>query len=221
MLSLTFVSTADPSLGKIDKTTMSQQTLMELLIDGITNKAIICGSAEDPWNIANWEGISLNHSGEVTRIEWSWYDPDGSLALEWLPSTVEKFEVFHSIFSATWLTGTINLTSLPDLMESLSLYGSNLTGEVALRSLPSKMEILDLRNNKFFGAVDLRSLPSTLDTLRLSRNDFEGVTDFSRLPTALVMLDISNTRLEGVIEVDLNRVKYSVEGSHVKIIHTK
>ena len=43
---LVFLNTADPSLGRVDYESLPQQALMEMVIEGITNKRKICGDAE-------------------------------------------------------------------------------------------------------------------------------------------------------------------------------
>ena len=40
---LVFLNTADPSLGRLDYASLSQQALMEMVIEGIANKEKICG----------------------------------------------------------------------------------------------------------------------------------------------------------------------------------
>ena len=39
---LLLVDVVDPSLGRVDHESLSQQTLMEMVIEGITNKEAIC-----------------------------------------------------------------------------------------------------------------------------------------------------------------------------------
>ena len=47
-----FLIAADISLlGRVDKASLSTQTLMEIFIEGIENRELICGSTEEPSDI--------------------------------------------------------------------------------------------------------------------------------------------------------------------------
>ena len=84
---LVFLDTVDPSLGRLDYTSLSQQALMEVVIEGITNKEKICGDADEPKDIEKWKGVEIE-DGEVVAMDWHEFDIGGSLHLEWLPSSV-------------------------------------------------------------------------------------------------------------------------------------
>ena len=54
---LVFLNTADPSLGRVDRASLPQQALMEMVIEGIANKEKICGDADEPKDIEEWSAI--------------------------------------------------------------------------------------------------------------------------------------------------------------------
>ena len=56
---LIFLNTADPSLGRVDRASVPQQALMEMLIEGITNKEEICGDADEPNDIEEWKCVEI------------------------------------------------------------------------------------------------------------------------------------------------------------------
>ncbi|KNH06613.1 hypothetical protein XU18_2564 [Perkinsela sp. CCAP 1560/4] len=66
---LVFLNTADPSLGRLDYASLSQQALMEMVIEGIANKEKICGDADEPIDIEEWQGVTIE-DGQVVGIEW-------------------------------------------------------------------------------------------------------------------------------------------------------
>ena len=104
----------DPTLGKVDKSSFSMQTLMELFITGIENREVICGSGEEPDDIDKWKGFK--------------YCPEQP------PNTTEK------LFTINWydlhLVGTIDLQWLSQTISSLNMAGSTLNGYLSLSSLP-------------------------------------------------------------------------------------
>eukprot|EP00009_Paramoeba_aestuarina_P007703 CAMPEP_0201507794 /NCGR_PEP_ID=MMETSP0161_2-20130828/1357_1 /ASSEMBLY_ACC=CAM_ASM_000251 /TAXON_ID=180227 /ORGANISM="Neoparamoeba aestuarina, Strain SoJaBio B1-5/56/2" /LENGTH=75 /DNA_ID=CAMNT_0047902265 /DNA_START=303 /DNA_END=530 /DNA_ORIENTATION=- len=65
------VHSIDPSLGKVGQAAFSQQTLMELFLDGITeNRSDICGDDNEPKGMRDWRGIGVNTDDEVVEINW-------------------------------------------------------------------------------------------------------------------------------------------------------
>ncbi|KNH05517.1 hypothetical protein XU18_3488 [Perkinsela sp. CCAP 1560/4] len=89
---LLFFETADSSLGRVGHESLSHQSLMEMVIEGITDKENICGGANEPKDIEEWEGVTIKDV-EVAKIQWNECNLQGSLHLEWLPSTVRKLVV--------------------------------------------------------------------------------------------------------------------------------
>eukprot|EP00009_Paramoeba_aestuarina_P007599 CAMPEP_0201519916 /NCGR_PEP_ID=MMETSP0161_2-20130828/10349_1 /ASSEMBLY_ACC=CAM_ASM_000251 /TAXON_ID=180227 /ORGANISM="Neoparamoeba aestuarina, Strain SoJaBio B1-5/56/2" /LENGTH=218 /DNA_ID=CAMNT_0047918105 /DNA_START=17 /DNA_END=676 /DNA_ORIENTATION=+ len=196
---------------------MSQQTLMELVIENITNKYRICVDPENPENIVDWPSLRFKDNQEVIEIDWSCREPEGSLALKWLPPTVQRFYVIGDIFMAPWITGTINLTALPLAMTHLDMMGNCLEGKISLTSLPPPMVLLCLAENRLSGTLDFTHLPKTMRAIRLSVNKFEGMSDFSKLPDSLEEIDIRNNKLlEGTIQVDENTLFCQVTGTKVE-----
>ena len=65
-----FFSTADiPFLGRVDKASLSTQTLIELFNKGIENLEVICGSTEEPADIGEWRSITYLQEQPVDRVE--------------------------------------------------------------------------------------------------------------------------------------------------------
>mmetsp|Transcript_24763 Transcript_24763/g.38587 ORF Transcript_24763/g.38587 Transcript_24763/m.38587 type:complete len:224 (-) Transcript_24763:92-763(-) len=211
----------DSFTGKVDKSTLSQKTLMELFIQGIDNKERVCGSAADPKDISEWSNVVFNDNLEIIEINWSLDDLNGSIATEWLPATLQKLMITSDFLAEHWLRGTVDLTVLPDALTYLNLSENNLNGTISLTSLPPRMEFLDISQNGLNGPLDLTKLPSTLEVLNLAWNSFSGVTDFSRLPESLKELSLLKNELEGTIHVRISKLHCRVLGTRIVVKKVK
>ena len=64
-MSTVLVVACDDGIARCAKSTLSQQSLMELFIFGIHQAGKISGSRECPEEVCNWEGVTCNADGEV------------------------------------------------------------------------------------------------------------------------------------------------------------
>ena len=117
-LELVLLNTADPSLGRVDRESLPQQAFMEMVIDGIMNKQKICGDANEPKDSEEWIGVTVEDE-EVVSIRWRQFKLEGSLHLEWLPSSVMEFDATDNN-----LTGSLDWASLPTSLKKLNLAGN-------------------------------------------------------------------------------------------------
>ncbi|KNH05573.1 hypothetical protein XU18_3544, partial [Perkinsela sp. CCAP 1560/4] len=95
---LLFFDAADSSLGRVDHESLSQQALMEMVIGEITNKEVICGDVDEPKDIEEWKGVTIE-DGEVVAIGWRRFMIRGSLHLERLPSSVREFDATSNLLT--------------------------------------------------------------------------------------------------------------------------
>mmetsp|Transcript_18147 Transcript_18147/g.28420 ORF Transcript_18147/g.28420 Transcript_18147/m.28420 type:complete len:238 (-) Transcript_18147:36-749(-) len=230
--------TIDPALGKVDKFSLSQEILMDLLTSDITNRDRICKNADDLEKIT-WVGVTPSLKDEIVMISWYQMFLDGPIHLEWLPVTLvlakisvnrlhgtvnltnlpETLEEF--IISTNDLTGSLKLESLPESMKNLALDQNHFVGSVNLEHLPKRLEYLYLQSNDMDGRVNLTKLPPKMRFLNLSRNGFIGNTDFSQLPSSLEGFSVRDTKLSGEIFLKWNGKKkhFSVKGSGVSVYY--
>ncbi|KNH04690.1 hypothetical protein XU18_4128 [Perkinsela sp. CCAP 1560/4] len=115
---LIFLESVDPSLGRVDRESLPQQAFMEMVIDGIMNKQKICGDANEPKDSEEWIGVTVEDE-EVVSIRWRQFKLEGSLHLEWLPSSVMEFDATDNN-----LTGSLDWASLPTSLKKLNLAGN-------------------------------------------------------------------------------------------------
>uniref|UniRef100_A0A7S4KTR8 Leucine-rich repeat protein n=1 Tax=Paramoeba aestuarina TaxID=180227 RepID=A0A7S4KTR8_9EUKA len=212
-------SELNSSLGRIEREYLPQETLMELLLDKIENKARICGVEEIHPPLAQWTGVKLYTDGRVHEISWGVKGLIGEIDLQLVPESVTAIMLWENTLhgslnlsclpdgmkelycSQNAFTGTIDLIHLPSSMTGLSASFNELSGSLNLQQLPRRLLTLYLNNNAFSGSISLINLPSTMTTLNLSMNDLSGKTNFENLPTAMEYLNVSNTQLSGEIKV--------------------
>ena len=121
---LLFFDAADSSLGRVDHESLSQQALMEMVIGEITNKEVICGDVDEPKDIEEWKGVTIE-DGEVVAIGWRRFMIRGSLHLERLPSSVREFDATSNLLTANPTKGHLSVvgwTSTPVLGEAKNLF---------------------------------------------------------------------------------------------------
>ena len=121
---LVFLESVDPWFGRVDRASLPQQALMEMVIDGIANKQKICGDANEPKDSEEWIGVTVEDE-EVVSIRWRQFKLEGSLHLEWLPSSVMEFDATDNNLTANPTKGHLSVvgwTSTPVLGEAKNLF---------------------------------------------------------------------------------------------------
>ena len=161
-----YFACADDGIGRFDRSTASQQSLMELFIFGLNQPEKICGSREDPDDVCEWTEVKCNAGGEVEEFRWICKNEDGTgtIGFEFLPCSMKTVRMY-----ANALSGTIQLADLPRKMERVYLDKNHLGGSLDLDRLPATVETLDLSANEFTGEISLEKLSKCLDYLRLTR----------------------------------------------------
>ncbi|KNH03754.1 hypothetical protein XU18_4830 [Perkinsela sp. CCAP 1560/4] len=124
MFPTAFFACADDGIGKVDRSTLSQQALMELFILGLENVEDICGSRDEPSAVCTWEGVRCNSDGEVEAFQWKFKRKagTGTIGLKFLPSSMKDLNM-----SANAISGTMELADLPENVKKLSLAGNALS----------------------------------------------------------------------------------------------
>mmetsp|Transcript_4914 Transcript_4914/g.7346 ORF Transcript_4914/g.7346 Transcript_4914/m.7346 type:complete len:220 (-) Transcript_4914:137-796(-) len=186
---------ADSCIGRVDKSCFSNLTLMEMLIQDVTNKHEICGHGEEPADISDWKSVILSENG-VEKIDWSFKGLQGTLHIEWLPPSVKTLMLI-----ASSLEGSFAFGDLPTEMTHLDLFNNDFSGEMDFSELPDTMEFLDASYNSLYGSLNFEALPRSIVTLSLKGNSFVGSINLTRLPDAIQVLDVAGNQLEGTIDV--------------------
>ena len=194
-----FLFASDSShLGRLDYTSLSTQALMEIFIEGIENREVICRSAEEPADFDKWKGFWYSEDqpadGAEKQFESSWVDLAlvGTIDLQWLPPTVLSLDIDDN-----QLSGSLNLTALPPSIQVLDCRNNAFSKEIDLCHLPAEIELLDLSVNQLSGSLNLEKLPTSMEELLLNANRFTGTVCLRHLPPNLVDLSVSENELSG------------------------
>mmetsp|Transcript_11582 Transcript_11582/g.17548 ORF Transcript_11582/g.17548 Transcript_11582/m.17548 type:complete len:267 (-) Transcript_11582:44-844(-) len=218
------ISSIDTSIRRIDKHALPQETLMELLTEGITTAGGVTRPIESAINpLDRCKGLTLNTDGDVIEIDWAGtYRTQGTLNLRWLPLKLKKFDVKSNKFHGTLylrdlpselvglfldnnqFEGSIDLSQLPDTLEELNVGHNNLSGSLDLTSLPRSLRVLDLNTNSFSGSVDLTRLPGRIHLLSLAANELSGPVRLTNLPDSMKRFYLNRNGFEG--ETDFRRL---------------
>ena len=186
----------DPSLGRVNYRLLSDQTLMEMLIDGFDDEAKHAYQDLEGMyvDVCKWSGIKCDAKERVIEIRKDSHHVNGPIELCCIPTNVKGLGIIYCA-----LTGSLDLTRLPDGMEWLSLQHNQITGEIDLTHLPAGMQLLFLNNNQLTAEIDLTHLPEGMQRLHLNSNQLTGGVDVTRLPHGMECLYLSQNRLSGSI----------------------
>ena len=211
----------DPSLGRLDYDSLSDQTLMEMLISGMddSQKKFFQDNGGNFKDVCEWTGFTWEvkcenervHSILLTSFKFSerqfpfefipplvktllisLCEMHGTLETSHLPRDLIRFEVMR-----TKLHGTINFGALPQKLESLVISYNDFSGSCALSDLPDTLVKFRAENNNFSGEISLNNLPVAMKKINLSNNKLCGSIDIARLPPSFKSLDLSGNSLTG------------------------
>ena len=216
-----FFIACNDGIGRVDRSTLPQQTLMELFLFGLNEPEEICRSRDDPADVCEWEGVNCNADGEVEEFQWvsKKQDGTGTLSFEFLPCSIKSLQMWRNALSGTiqfadlpgkievvylsvnQLTGSLDLDRLPAAVRELDLSYNKFTGEVSLENLPKCLEFLSLAENQLSDTICLTSLPPDVECVNLGKNNFEGSLDFTRLPESMRAMYLYKNRFSGTIDL--------------------
>ena len=191
-----FIS-ADPYLGRLDYSLLSDQALMEMLIEGFDEQTKKTYQDKHGMylDVCEWSCIECDDDGRVVEVDIGITDMSGSLELFYVPPKVQELYVGSGHKSD--LTGSVELEHLPVGVYVLILTNNRLTGEIDLPQLPDGMQILDLKNNQLTGSIDLTHLPDGMRIIYLQNNQLTGEINLTHLPDGMQKLFLQNNQLSG------------------------
>ena len=196
-------------LGRVDKTTLSEQSIMELLV------ADLCASGkhtrafrDEEGNflpVEEWRGVEVNAYGDVQKIKWkstywirasSMVPQGGTIYFEWIPTQTAEFSATYMAMS-----GTLDAGVLPHGLVVFDISNNLITGPLETEKLPSTIQTVSVANNQLSGSLDLSSLPPKLESLQAGSNMFTGSVRLENLPQTLHVLELSGNKLSGTIHM--------------------
>ena len=208
MYAFELLLTVDPSLGRLDYSLLSDQALMEMLIDGLNDK-----SKKEYQNkhgmyldVCEWSCVKCDDDERVIEIDIESHHARGSLELRYVPP---KVKVLKKTWPLSKLTGSVDFTHLPEGIQVIDLQNNRLTGEIDSTELPDGMSYVLLYNNQLTGEINLAQLPCGMKDLSLAKNQFSGEIDLAHLPEGMNYLSLHSNRLTG--EIDLTQLPNRME----------
>ena len=171
---LAYLNCSDPHVGRVDKSVLLQQVLMEMVISEIKNCERICGSREEPNDVIEWAGVTVDMETQlITEIHWICMQLQGAIDAQWIPASVVKINAINNS-----LDDTLDFASFP----------------------PTIMELW-MNFNRFSGSLELQKFPESLCRLAARLNSFAGSVCFTELPAGLAYIDLSETQLSGSLDL--------------------
>ena len=221
----------DTGLSRVDPSTLSEQTRMELFVDGLDDQSKKQFQDSDGGyiDIEDWPGVTLDAEQNVTNITWKHEEHfvKGRLSFDMLPSHLKEFNITFKPFAKNFsvrVTGTVDAAALPRglhrfIIDSQKLGGSldlpalpealhffrmnyvRLSGSLVFAGMPQRIAHLDLSCNEFTGTLNTADLPRSLERFLISYNQLHGSLDLSALPPRLVLFTVAKNNFSGTLNL--------------------
>ena len=237
------VLSIDPSIGRFDYTSLSDQARMEMLIEGMDTRDKEKYQDQN-LDVCEWENIRCTDD-RVTYINLAsagfndeqfpfWYIPPhvknfkavscslhGTLSSSDLPRDLLHFAVSHNK-----LHGALNFKAFPQNLERLKIKYNSFHGSLVLADLPRTLRVFFANNNKFSGEISLNDLPPALKLLYLWENALTGSINIERLPESIQEIDFSGNSFTGDFRMlsfpeSLNEIEASNNSLSGKVVLSK
>ena len=218
LANLLSIACTDDGLGRFSNLCISDQTLMEMLVQDFedVNIAKAGGNFID---ISEWSILCFDDSGSITAINIdiddteyidedpfyrsihrgikdSCFDGGGSIDFKYVPQTVTGLTVSEMIFE-----GTIETGDLPSGLIHLNVFGNYLKGPFDISGLPKCIERIDIGGNEMTGSLKIEFLPESVKEFSAFSNIFSGTLSMEKLPPKMESLALSSNRFKGKIEL--------------------
>ena len=194
----------DSSLSRLDHALLSDQVLMEMLVQGM--KVIPLGIKDDKGNfkdVCEWHPQYRNAciictNERVTCIDLSWSTFGTSqFSFQFIPPYVDYFRA-----NVCQMHGTLDASLLPTDLVKFSVLHNSLTGSIDLCAFPNSLQILEIAWNEFCGSLQLEQLPCAITRFQACSNKFSGEISLNELPKAMKTLSLSDNRLSGSVSIE-------------------
>ena len=188
------ILTIDPALGRLDYHSLSDQMLMEMLIDGMLEeyKKNFQDSRGNFIDVCEWKSNETLTpcvrctDGRVRRVELSNITfAEIQFPFHFIPPLAEQFIVMNCN-----IHGTLETSHIPNDMLSFHVKYSCLYGSIHWGSFPRKLKFLQIGKNALSGSIILTDLPDALITLAAESNKFGGGIDLHHLPKGMKVLEL-------------------------------
>ena len=190
----------DPSLGRLDYDSLSDQALMEMMVEHIVQDDIddIKDANGNFKDACEWKSMECT-DGRVTVLEFVQrrFEPNKKFPFKFIPPCVLSF-----VMESCDIYGTLDTSLLPQSMSHMfSVTINELFGPLDFQGFPRNLKYLYLEENKFSGSCILANLPPALLEFTFVSNEFSGEIQIDDLPPALVKASVENNKLTGPIVI--------------------
>ena len=195
----TFLLTVDSSLGRVNYESLPDQTLMEMLIDGVVeaDKCMFQDADKNIADVCEWDIVKCaDERVEKVNLEDVSFDKK-DFPFQYIPPLVVSFKA-----RSTNLCGTLDTDVLPRGLTVLRVSENELHGTLRFKTLPRKLKKMNIALNKFEGSLQLSDLPATMTKLYAGANKFSGEVCLNELPFRMKELNICNNKLTGSVSIE-------------------
>ena len=147
------ISALDPPLGRVNKASLPQQTLMELFIQGAEIAERYKDADGEFTDCTQWAEVELDAEGNVAQFDamresfWTYLEHSG---------------------------GTVCFNAAPETMQVLSIVYFDIAGTIETKMLPRMLTTLEVQTNRLSGTFDCSSLPPSMQVINVHHNEFEA-----------------------------------------------
>ena len=220
-----YISTADTALARVDTSSLSDQTMMELFVSEMTDESQREFKDADGnfLDVCSWIGVDCDDECNVTEVNFSNERLQGHVLTQFTPRKTLELNLYNGVAKKTGtldaaslsetlirlcierqdFSGEVDFSSLPRAMVSLEIAESNFSGQANLDDLPPRMELFEIQGHRFHGKIHFAKLPRTLQVIDNSRNALSGALAPEDLPEALTKLCASECKLEGTVDFSM------------------
>ena len=210
----------NPALGRLDYASLSDQALMEMLVDGMAGGLyLVQDSAGNFKEVCEWFNVECAED-RVIKVAFHYCDMGKKqFPFDFVPPLVETLELtscqLHGTLNTTVLPqkltycnvydnalhGTLNCKGFPQNIENIIISSNNFSGSLALSNLSDSVVIFRARCNNFSGNLSLHALPSSIKDLNVCGNSLSGDVRLMNIPPSLHTLAIQENAMSGTLEL--------------------
>ena len=194
----------DPFLGRLDYESLSDQALMEMLIDGMKQKYKKAfkdrnGNYLDKCEWKSIHGSCVDCVDEcVTEVQfWALLFLEKQFPFEFIPPLATIFATERCS-----LHGKLDASMLPQGLVTFSVRDNKLHGSISARDFPRALKTIRIECNEFCGSIVLSDLPANLGDFIAERNAFSGEISLENLPKKMVYLILNKNKLSGPLHIE-------------------
>ena len=188
----------DPSLGRLDYESLSDQALMEMLIDGMEEecKKEFQDDSGHFMDVCDWKGIDLQHEEDPSIYIEKKRFSERQFPFQFIPALVTVF-----VLGDCNAHGTLNPSVLPSDLTIFEVPQNALHGSINFSTFPRNLEQIDISSNKFTGSCQLADLPDATILFDASQNEFSGKISLNELSDQIVQVFLSMNQLSGSLHI--------------------